>query len=752
MTSIGRSIKRFEDERLLRGEGRFVESLIPGGALEAMFLRSPFAHARIARIDCTAARAMPGVVGVLTGRDLVDAGAGPLKCRRTIPSIDGTPFHEPVRHALALETVRFVGEAVALVIAESRAAALDALDMIEVDYDPLPLVVDPLKSTEIAFTWAQGDRDATDAVFRTAPLVTSFSGTSSRMAAVPIEPRSAIAEYDPVAARYRLVTQSQGVHLLRAAYASSLGIAPEALHLQTFDVGGSFGMKLIPHPEPIALLTAARLVGRTLAWVSTRSEAFLSDNYARDQTATAELAMDRDGTFLALRISSTGNMGAYASSSAPGVMAIHFARTVGHVYRIPVHHVHVTSVYTNMTPTDVFRGAGKPESTVLVERLIDRAACRHGFDRLDLRRRNLVTPADMPRRTLSGHMIDGGDFPRTLDHALVRADWRGFEARRAETLSRGRLRGIGVGLYMHVTSHPVVEECRVRLLGDGTFEATMGAQGIGQGHETTFSQLLGDTLKVEPDAIRIVQGDSAVLPPVGAATGGSGSIQVTGLTLLKAARLLIDRLRPEAAEMLEASPADLEHATGGFRIKGTDRAVGFAAIAGRMDDDAREDCAGDAHFEGDAATCPNGAYIAEVEVDPATGEVEILRFSGADDVGRRLNPMIVDGQLHGGIAQGIGQAMLERVVYDEESGQLLSGSLMDYALPLASDLPSFELVAADCPSSQNELGMKGAGECGTIGAPGALLNAIADAIGTDEFDMPATTERVWRAIRLKRGD
>lgn len=744
--SIGVSLKRFEDDRLLRGQGRFVEALRVEGCLEAMFVRSTVACGRVTSIDTSAARAVPGVVAVLTGRELEAAGVKPMKCRTAMPSSDGTPFNEPVRHALAIEVVRFAGEALAIVVAESKTAALDAAEQVAVEIDAGTPVVSIARASETAFTWEHGDRTAAARAISTAPLVTHFSAVNNRIAPAPIEPRSAIAGYDAGTGCFNLTTQSQGVHTLRNAFALTLGIEPAKLRIQTLDVGGSFGLKLVPHPELVVLLAAARAVGKPVRWVSTRAEAFLADNYARDHLSTATLALDRDGAFLGLDVSTTCNLGAYASSSAPSCMSVHFMRTLGHVYGIPVHHLTARGVYTNTAPTDVMRGAGKPEAHALIERLIDRAAREHGFDRIALRRRNLIQPSDLPRKTLSGHTIDGGDFPGTLAAALDKADWAGFATRRAQSEANGKRRGIGVALYMHVTSHPIEEHAQVALDPDGRIAAAMGAQDIGQGHETTFAQLVAAEFELHPALVRVVQGDTSALPAVGAATGGSGSLQTSGTAAVKAARLLRERLREKAAALLEASPADVVLDGGSFRITGTDRHLSLPSLAKRLNDEEREGCAGTSQVKGDFNTCPNGAYVAEVEIDPETGVVTIVRFSGADDAGVRLNPMIVEGQLHGALAQGIGQALFERVVYEESSGQLLTGSLMDYVLPLAQDLPRFDLVAADHPSTTHELGMKGVGECGNIGAPPAIMNAIADAIGHDRIEMPATPERVWRAL------
>jgi carbon-monoxide dehydrogenase large subunit len=745
--SIGQSLRRFEDERLLRGEGRFIDDLSVAGCLEAVFVRSTIAHGALRGVDAAAARAMPGVTAVLTGRDLEAAGVRTMKCRTALASSDGRPFNEPARPVLAVNHVRFAGEAVAIVVAEARACALDAAEQVVVTVEDLPPVVSIGRATERAFIWEHGDRAATDAAIAKAPLVSRLSAANNRVAPAPIEPRSAIASYDPATESFVLTTQTQGVHLIRNALAQILDIDPSHLRVQTFDVGGSFGLKLIPHPELAALLAAARVVGRPVRWTSTRSEAFLSDNHARDHASEATLALDADGRFLALDVATTCNLGAYASASAPACMAIHFMRTLGHVYRIPVHHLTATGVYTNTAPTDVMRGAGKPEAHALVERLVERAAREHGFDRVELRRRNLIQPEELPRKTLSGHLIDGGDFPRTLSLALETADWGGFPARREVSTADGRRRGIGLALYMHVSSHPTEERARVALEADGRIAACMGAQSIGQGHETTFAQLVAAELGQPLEIIRVVQGDTEHLPPFGAATGGSGSLQTSGAAVLGAARVLRERLTRRAADLLEAAAEDLRLESGGFRIIGTDRFLSLQKLSANMSAEERDGCAGTADRKGDLASCPNGAYVAEVEIDPETGKTTVVRFSGADDAGRRLNPMIVEGQLHGGLAQGIGQALYERVVYDESSGQLVTGSLMDYVLPLAGDLPRFDLVAADVPSTVHELGVKGVGECGTIGAPAAIMNAIADAIGHDRIEMPATPERVWQTLR-----
>ncbi len=740
---------RFEDERLLRGTGRYVEDLDAADCLHALFVRSPHPHARIAHFDGRAARTGEGVRAVFSGGDFLAEGVRPLACARPIESSDGTPFRAPTRNVLAVERVRFVGDPVAMVVATSIEAALDAAERIAIDYEPLPPVLDPRASDEIAVVRRIGDPEATAAAFAKAAHVVRVECANNRIWAAPIETRSAIGRYDAERGTYRLDTQSQGVHAIRTLVAATLGIDEKRLRVVTPEVGGSFGMKLVTYPEQSAVLVAARRLGVPVRWVSTRAEALLSDTHARDHRSAAELALDREGRILALRCVAHGDMGAYASAMATSAPVIGFGRSLPNLYRIPALDLTMRAAYTHTAPVDALRGAGKPEGVYLMERLMEAAARQTGIDRMALRERNLVTPREMPYRPPNGEVWDCGDFPGVMRAALAAADWDTFELRRATSRSAGRRRGFGLGLYLHTAGAGTGETSRVEVNAEGRLLAYVGQQAIGQGHETTFPLLLSCHLGVPVSAVELVQGDTDFLPARGAATGGSASLQCSGTTLLRAADRLVARLKPHAAEALEAAGEDIRFASGRFAVPGTDVGVGLlelgASLAARTG--TAGDCSASADFEGSVSTVPNGAYACEVEVDPDTGAVEIRRFVGVNDVGRRIDPVIVDGQLHGGIAQGLGQAWLEQVRYEDGSGQLLSGSLMDYALPRAGDLPGFEMHRADIPTGNNPIGAKGAGELGCVGAPAAFMNAVADAAGTQEIDMPATPERVWRALR-----
>ena len=744
-------MRRFEDERLLRGAEPFLEDLDTSECLHAAFVRSPYAHARILRLDARAAREGDGVRAVFNGRDFLAEGVQPLRCARAIESSDGTPFHAPLRHVLAVDEVRFSGDPVAMAVAASAETAADAAERVEVEYEPLPAVLDPRESDEVAVVRRVGDAEAAAAAFSQAAHVVRLELVNNRMWAAPIETRSAIGHYDAGHGTYRLDTQSQGVHLMRTLVAASLGIAEERLRVVTPAVGGSFGMKLVSYPEQSAVLVAARLLGAPVRWVSTRSEAVLADTHARAHHSTAELALDTEGRILALRCRTCGDMGAYASAMATASPVIGFGRSLPSLYRIPALDLTMRAAYTHTAPVDALRGAGKPEGVYVMERLMDAAARQTGMDRMALRERNLVTPPEMPYRAPNGEVWDCGDFPGVMRTALRAAGWDTFESRRAASRAAGWRRGFGLGLYLHTAGAGTGETSTVEVDAEGRLVARIGQQAIGQGHETTFTLLLARHLGVPAAAVDLVQGDTERLPARGAATGGSASLQCAGTTLLRAADRLVYRLRPHAADALEAASEDIRFCSGRFAVSGTDLGIGLlelgASLAGAAS--TARDCRASADFEGKVATFPNGAYACEVEVDPDTGTVEIRRFVGVNDVGERIDPAIVDGQLHGGIAQGIGQAWLEQVHYEGGSGQLLSGSLMDYALPRADHFCGFELHCADIPTGNNPIGAKGAGELGCVGAPAAFVNALADAAGTQDIDMPATPERVWRALHRR---
>ncbi len=739
---------RFEDERLLRGTARFVEDLDAAQCLHAVFVRSPHAHARIVKSDTRAARESEGVRGVFTSREFLAEGVRPLVCSRPLESSDGEPFQAPTRHVLALDRVRFVGDPVAMVAATSLDAAADAAERVEVEYEPFPVVLDPRASDEVAVVRRIGDPEATANAFARAAHVVRIECANNRMWAAPIETRSAIGRYDDEHQTYRLDTQSQGVHVMRTLVAASLGIDEDRLRVVTPDVGGSFGMKLVNYPEQSAVLVAARVLGAPVRWVSTRAEALLTDTHARGHHSVAELGLDEEGRILALRCITRGDMGAYASAMATASPVIGFGRSLTNLYRVPALDVTMRAAYTHTAPLDAFRGAGKPEGVYVMERLMDAAARQIGIDRMALRERNLVTSREMPYCAPNGEVWDCGDFPAVMRAALREADWDTFESRRAASNAAGRRRGFGLGLYLHTAGAGTDETSAVEVNAQGRIVAYIGQQAIGQGHETTFALLLSRHLGVPAEAVELVQGDTERLPPRGASTGGSASLQCSGTTLLRAADRLVDKLRPHAADALEAASEDVRFESGRFRVPGTDVDVGLLKLGVSLAGNPASagDCSASADFEGDASTIPNGAYACEVEVDPDTGAVEIKRFVGVNDVGQRIDPTIVDGQLHGGVAQGLGQAWLEHVRYEDGSGQLLSGTLMDYALPRADHFPDIELHGSDIPTGNNPIGAKGVGELGCVGAPAAFMNAVADAAGTQEIEMPATPERVWRAL------
>ncbi|WP_137391960.1 xanthine dehydrogenase family protein molybdopterin-binding subunit [Rhodoligotrophos defluvii] len=742
---IGVSLPRVEDERFVTGRGLYVADLRIEGAVHAAFVRSPIAHGHIRALNLEAARMAPGVIAAFSGRDLVAGGVLPLPCVRATDSADGTPFWAPVRHAIAVDAVRHGGEAVALIIAESELAAIEAVDLVEADYEELPATIDARQSGERAFDWEKGDRERTEAAFRQAARIVEIEAVNNRVLISPLEPRGAVAAYDAASGQYTLWAPSQGVHLIRRLVAPTLGIELERLRVVTNDVGGSFGAKLVSMPEQTALLFAARVLGRPVRWIASRSENQLTDIAGRDHVMKAQLALDGDARILGLKVETFANLGAYASAIGPSSPTVGFAATMCGPYDFQAVHLTVRARYTNTAPTDAYRGSGKPESIYLLERLVERAARETGLDPIEFRRRNLIPAAKMPYRAANGYVYDSADFSAVMDKALELAGWEDFPARRSVSESRGRRRGRGLGLYLHTTGVTSQEVSRVRLDSAGLVVVETGLQSSGQGHETSLAQLTAERLGIALNEVRIEQGDST-RAETGGPTAGSSSLQVGGITILRATEAMLDKARHRAADHLEALVEDVVYEAGHFRIAGTDRRIHLFTLAKELATRGEDGCAGEAALEGNILTIPNGAYVCEVEVDPATGAVAIDRFVGVDDVGRRLNPQLVEGQVHGGMAQGIGQALHEYVRYDPQTGQMLSGTLMDYCLPRADDLPMFTLDAADLPTGNNMLGMKGAGEIGCIGAPAAVINALADAIGHDRIDMPATPERVWRAL------
>ena len=761
---IAQNVRRVEDPRLLIGGGRYTDDIqLPGEAI-ATVLRSPHAAARILTMDADAARAMPGVLAVYTGADLQDDKIGGIPCGVSIKNRDGSSRADVPHHALASGAVRHVGDPVAFIVAETHQAARDAAEAVFIEYEILPSVTD-LGATldagspavwdsvpgNMAFDWEVGDRARVDGLFDSAAHVTRLTVVNNRIVVASLEARAATAQFED--GRFTLYTNTQGGWSIRGMLAKAVFNLPEDnFRVVTPDVGGGFGMKLFLYPEQILVCYAARKLGRPVKWTSERSEAFLSDSHGRDNITRGELALDAEGNFLAMRTRNVANMGAYYSNYGPFIPTAAGTKVLASVYKFQAIYANVVGAFTNTVPVDAYRGAGRPESNYLVERLIDAAAHETGIDRIELRRRNMVPPSAMPYLTAMNQTYDSGDFQRVLDAALEKMDWAGFEGRRAAAAARGKKRGIGMAYYLEATGGAPTERAEIRFAEDGYVDVYVGTQSTGQGHETAYVQLTADQLGIYGDLIRIRQGDTDTIP-VGGGTGGARSLYSEGQAILVTSATVISKGKQAASEMLEAAAEDIEFASGRFTVAGTDRGVDILTLAATQRDRpgaTQLDAAEVAKIENH--TFPNGCHVAEVEVDPDTGTIAVVRYLVCDDVGRAVNPMIVRGQVHGGVAQGVGQALMERTSYDAESGQLLSGSFMDYALPRASDLPDVEVDLIEVPCLTNPLGVKGAGEAGAVGSPPAVMNALVDALrdmGVDAIDMPATPEKVWRAIHAR---
>ncbi|HUZ62509.1 MAG TPA: xanthine dehydrogenase family protein molybdopterin-binding subunit [Acetobacteraceae bacterium] len=755
--AIGQPVSRKEDPTLLRGEGRYTDDLSLPGQLHAVIVRSRHAHGRILSIDTGAARAMPGVRAIITGADLVAAGIKPMPGGMMLKGRDGNPPRRTVRPVLTTDHVRYVGDPVACVVADSAAEARDAAEAVLLDVDALPAVTTASAAAEagapqlypevpgnICLDFHHGNAEAVAAAFAAAAHVTRLSLRSNRIVVCPMEPRAAIGAYDEAAGRYTLHLGCQGVFGLRASLHDVMDVPVENIRVLTGHVGGSFGMKAPVYPEYICLLHAARMLGRPVKWTDARSESFLSDSHGRDHEMTGELALDTQGRILALRLTGYGNIGAYPYTSTILPPTGNAVKNVVGVYATPLLEVATRCVFTNTTPVGAYRGAGRPEGNYYIERLLDTAAAEMGIDRVEIRRRNHIRPEAMPYAAPSGMLYDSGDFPAVLEDALVLADWGGFPARQAESRARGKLRGIGIGQYLEVTAPPGNEMGGIRFEDDGSVTIITGTLDYGQGHASPFAQVLVDRLGVPFDRIRLLQGDSDELI-AGGGTGGSKSLMTSGTAIAEASALVIEKGRALAAEALEAAVADIEFAAGRFTIAGTDRSIGIMELAGR-----HPHALDVAHLHhGVPSAFPNGCHIAEVEIDPDTGIVAVVRYHMVNDFGTVVNPKLVEGQAHGGIVQGIGQALLESTVYDED-GQFLTGSYMDYALPRADHAPSFGYAFHPVPSTTNALGAKGCGEAGCAGALPAVMNAVVHALGIPHIDMPATPERIWQAIQAAK--
>jgi len=775
-TGIGAAVRRKEDERFITGRGCYTDDLHRPGQVYACFVRSPHAHARIVEVDSTEARKVPGVVAVLTGREMAADGIGSLPCGWLVKSADGSDMKQPPRPPLAIDHVAFVGEPYAVVVARTRKAARDAAERIRTGFEELPAVVDPARATSspaihaqapdnTCYVWELGDRAMVDSAFTGATHVTRLEFANNRLIPNAIEPRAAIGEYNSASGDHTLYTTSQNPHLVRLVLAAFVNVAPEhKLRVVAPDVGGGFGSKIFIYPEEVACLWAARKVGLPVKWKAERSESFLSDAHGRDHITTAELALDEKGHFLGLRVRTTANLGAYLSTFASSVPTYLYGTLLAGQYRTPAIHVQVTGVFTNTAPVDAYRGAGRPEATYVVERMVETAAREMRLDPAEIRRRNFIGADQFPYQTPVALVYDTGNYQQGLEKALQLADYEGFAERRKEAESRRRLRGIGLSCYIEACGLApsqmaislgagvgLYESGEVRINPTGSAVVMTGAHSHGQGHETTFAQIVSSELGIPIDQVEVVHGDTARVE-FGLGTYGSRSAAVGGSALVKATDKIVAKGRLIAAHMMEVNPDEVDFADGQYRVRNSNASVNFAEVAFRAyvpsdyPEDLEPGLSATAFYDPENFTYPAGAYVCEVEVDPETGKVEIAAFTAVDDFGRIINPMIVAGQVHGGLAQGIGQALLEGCIYDEY-GQLKTGSMMDYCLPRADDLPDFNIDLVTTPCTHNPLGVKGCGEAGAIGSPAAVINALTDALGVRDIAMPATPETVWRAVR-----
>ncbi len=764
---VGQPVPRSEDPRLVQGQGRYTDDLNVEGQAYAIMVRSTHAHGVIRGIDTEAAKAMPGVLGVYTAEDLKAAGYGPFKCNIPFKNRDGTPMHKPLRLALAFDKVRFVGDPVAFVVAETVAQAKDAAEAVVVDIDPLPAVTRQTEADKpgapqiyddvpnnVACDFHFGDSEKVKAAFAKAAHVTRLHMINNRVFVSAMEPRAAIGEYDAAKEHWTLRVGCQGVFGHRAQLAEMLGTTTDKVRVLTGNVGGSFGMKAAVYPENLAVLHAAKMLGRPVKWTADRSESFLSDHAGRDHEFDAALALDKDGNFLAWKVDGYANMGAYLGVVAPLMGTMNLVKNMMSLYRTPAIEVSTKCVFTNMTFVSAYRGAGRPEGNYFMERLIDRAAVEMGIDRVKLRRRNLIKAKEMPREMPSGMIYDSGDFPAVLDKALEVSDWKGFGKRKRESAKRGKLRGIGVGCYLEVTGPPNKEMGGIRFEADGTVTFITGTLDYGQGHATPFAQVLTQELGIPFDRFRLLQGDSDELI-AGGGTGGSRSAYASSTAAVEASAKVIEKGKQIAGHMLEAAASDIEFSNGRFVISGTDRSIGLLEIAERLRKGVSLPEGVPASLdvkhvtENIPSAFPNGCHVAEVEVDMETGVAEVVRYAMVNDFGTVINPMLVAGQCHGGVLQGIGQAFLEHTAYDDD-GQLLTGSYMDYAIARAHNAPDFKFFSHPVPAKSNPLGIKGCGEAGCAGGLTSVMNALCDAFaayGITNVDMPATPERLWHLVQ-----
>ena len=781
-TVLGASILRKEDRRFLTGRGTYVADIERPGMTFGVFVRSPHAHARIRAVESADALALPGVLAVLTGEDIKRDGVGGIPCGWCVTGKGGVPMKEPPHPALAQGKVRHVGDPVAFVIADTLAAARDAAAAVAVNYEILPPVTNVTSALEagaptvfdeipdnICYDWELGDRGATEAAFKRAHHVANIKLVNNRLVGNPMEPRAAIAEYDPATAQHTLWTTSQFPHIVKLLMGNFvLKIPQHKLRVIAPDVGGGFGVKQFHYAEEAVVTWASTKVGRPVKWICERSEGFISDAHGRDHVTEAELALDAGGTFLGLRVRTIANMGGYLSTFGPNIPSYLYGPLLAGVYTTPAIYCEVKAVFTNTLPVDAYRGAGRPEATFVLERLVDVAAREMGIDRAEVRRKNTIPKSSYPYKTPVLVEYDNGDPLRCLERVLVAADWKGFSKRKAESERRGKYRGIGLCTFAEACGLApsriairlgarggLFESATVRVHPTGDVTLLMGTHNHGQGHETTFAQIVSEKLGVPFDNVQVVFGDTDKVQ-FGLGTYGSRSLAVGGSALVKAADKVIVKGKKIAAHMLEASESDIEFKAGVFSIAGTDRRKNFQEIALSAHfpanyplDILEPGLEEQAFYDPVNFTFPSGAHVAEVEIDPETGAVALINYVAVDDVGTVINPMIVQGQIHGGLVQGIGQALCEACVYDEVSGQLLSGSFLDYCMPRTDDIPSMHVETLSTTCTHNPLGVKGCGELGTIGAPATVINAVVDALshlGVTHVDMPASPSRIWRII------
>ena len=778
---IGASTKRREDFRFLKGIGKYTDDMVYPNQSYCYFLRSPVAHAKIGKIDLSAAKSAPGVVAIYTAADIEADKLGGVPCGWLITSKDGKPMKEPKHPILASGKVRHVGDPVVAVIAESLTAAKNAADLVSIDYQDLPAVID-MRSAQtrggvpvhdeaadnMCFDWEFGDKAATDAAFAKAAHITKIDLVNQRLVANAMEPRAAVGIYDAAMDEHTLITTSQNPHLIRLLMgAFVLSIPEHKLRVYAPDVGGGFGSKIYHYAEEALVTWAAKKVGRPVKWTAERSESFVSDAHGRDHVTHAELALDANGKMLALRCDTFANMGAYLSTFAPVVPTWLHGTLLAGQYTYPAIYVNVKAIFTNTVPVDAYRGAGRPEATYIVERIISKAARELKMDQVELRRKNFIQKSQFPYQTPVALVYDTGDYEASMQAALKISDYAGFPARKAASAAKGKLRGVGVCSYIEACGIApsslvgalgaragLYEAATVRVNPTGTVSVMTGSHSHGQGHETTFAQVVADKLGIPAANVHIVHGDTDKIP-FGMGTYGSRSLAVGGSAIVGALNKVIDKGKKIAAHLLEASEGDIEFKEGAYTVKGTDKKKTFGEIAltayvphkypiDKVEPGLEET----SFYDPKNFTYPAGTYICEVEIDPRTGITEIVAFTAADDFGNIVNPMIVEGQVHGGLVQGIGQALLEGAIYNDQ-GQLVTGSYMDYCMPRADDVPSFKVVTTVTPCTHNPLGVKGCGEAGAIGSTPAVINAICNAIDIDNIEMPATPERVWRAINAK---